>query len=101
MGIAGTPSVHWVCVDCYFTHHGVFEVDAHGTPDREPLSLIDEAAEVTAGMVFDEHECGRENGEEIDECDCERIEFSSSSCDGCGSHLAGSREALTVWTLAA
>ena len=30
------------------------------------------------------------------ECDCERWGFSSRVCDGCGSHLAGAREALSI-----
>lgn len=32
-----------------------------------------------------------------DECDCERQEFSRWQCDGCGSYLHGSREAVTGW----
>jgi hypothetical protein len=31
------------------------------------------------------------------ECDCERDEFSRSQCDGCGTWLAGVREAATGW----
>ena len=64
----------WVCVDCYFTHHGVNETVA---PDREPLSLVENAAALTDWT-------DSETGEGIDA-------FSWSSCDGCGSTLGGDR----------
>lgn len=84
----------WVCVDCYVTHHGV--ANEWDTPDREPLSLIDEDSEVSAGMMWEEHECDRPSWDE-GECDCETVTFSGAPCDGCGSYLAGSRHALTLW----
>jgi hypothetical protein len=90
----------WVCVDCYGAHHGL---EQHGTPDREPLSLIPEDVDVTAGLLYEEHEedclfhtLGHDAPDDY-ECDCERIEFSKSPCEGCGSRLAGEREALTLW----
>lgn len=89
----------WVCVDCYETHHGARE-EWRGAPDCEPLTLIPESAEVTAGLVRDEHgeDCpNREAGTWVDECECERQTFSWSPCQGCGSTLGGEREALTVW----
>lgn len=88
----------WVCVDCYLTHHGVREDNT--PPDREPLALIPAAADVFSGMAWDEHDCV--NAVDIDpwrgpvECECERQTFSRSVCGGCGSTLAGEREALTV-----
>jgi hypothetical protein len=91
---------YWVCVDCYTTHHGVRE-DHYGEPDREPLALIGEDEEVTAGLLWEEHDCL--NAVDIDpwagpeECDCEHVTFSWTPCDGCGSQLGGAREALTVW----
>lgn len=95
-----TSCTYWVCVDCYETHHGVRE--DHGTaPDREPLCLIPDDAVVTAGIWPHNDGCanvaldGTWLG--IVDCDCERITFTWSSCDGCGSRLGGSREALTVW----
>lgn len=98
-----TPSTYWVCEDCVSADAGIMdEWQADGyTPDRDPLSLIPAAAEVTAGLVWEEHECGLEGtpyAHEVSaECGCERREFSWSRCDGCGSMLGGSREALTVW----
>lgn len=95
-----TASTHWVCVDCYETHHGVRE-DWREPPDREPLNLIPEDAEVTAGLLWEEHDedCpNRKAREWVEECECEHVTFSWSSCEGCGSTLGGAREALTVWT---
>jgi hypothetical protein len=90
----------WVCIDCYYAHHGIAD-EIDNTPDCEPLSLVDPADDLTSGMLAEHHGCGRERGEEIDECECETDSFSRSSCDGCGSHLAGTRHALTLWELAA
>lgn len=94
------PTLYWVCVDCHLDHHGLRESEEE--PDRPTLSLIPEDAEVTAGMLWEEHEeeCANRKAEEwVEECDCERITFTWRSCDGCGSTLGGEREALTVWTL--
>lgn len=89
-----TPHRILVCIDCYFAHHGVLE---DRPVDRVPLSLIDADVEVTSGMLFEHHECGRENGEDIGECECEQVTFSWAHCDGCGSTLAGAREYMTIW----
>lgn len=91
----------WVCVDCYVTHaNGVSESLDPDAP--EPLSRIEDYETVTIGMIADEHEpeCPAfEDGEFTgNECfGCEQREFSWQICDGCGSHLGGSRHALTVW----
>lgn len=95
----------WVCVDCYYAHHG-FPEDEDYPPAREPLSLIGDH-EVTAGLLADGHihDCPNfpmlEDGTRGDfvgtDCDCERVSFSWSPCQGCGSPLGGEREALTVW----
>lgn len=90
----------WVCVDCYFAHHGADDDPSHA-PDREPLGLIPEDTELTAGLFREQHADGCPNGTEdswgTEDCDCERREFSWSRCDGCGSALGGAREALTAW----
>jgi len=87
----------WVCVDC-----AIMEANGELLPDRDqsqpaPWSLwADEpAGSVTLG--------GAEHGdwctlEAAGECDCDHIDFSTSRCDGCGSSLAGAREAATYWT---
>lgn len=90
---------YWVCEDCYLTHAGYDEHELGRTLDREPLSRIPVGAEVTAGLMADEHDGDCPNfGEWIGaECDCEHRDFTWSDCDGCGSSLGGSRDALTVW----
>jgi hypothetical protein len=105
----------WVCVDCYLTHHGVRDDSNDGTfpvhpdarfytsadtytiPDREPLSLVSDADELSAGMMWDEHECDRDSWDDGNECECELMTFTWARCDGCGSTLGGERHALTVW----
>lgn len=89
----------WVCEDCYATANGLD--DDITAPDREPLSLIGGDAEVTSGLVQNEHDPACTVyvlGWMGDECECERRTFSWSPCQGCGSTLGGSREALTVWS---
>lgn len=100
-----TPTTYWVCQDCYFATEG--DVDDESTPDREPMNLISDTATVTVGLIADAHddECpvwlGDPNHPDVPvreaECECERQTFSWRRCDGCGSRLGGSREALTVW----
>jgi hypothetical protein len=73
-------------------------------PDRAPdapapLSLLTDA-DVTLGMMIDEHADGCPNRltrMREAECDCETDPFSSRACEGCGSHLAGERNAVTIW----
>lgn len=93
-------STVWVCIDCYFAHHGITE-DERGEPYPEGvLSQLDEYDDVTAGLLWTEHdsECAnRLAGQWVDECSCEQIEFTWAACHGCGSRPGGSREALTVW----
>jgi len=114
-------TTYWVCIDCYMTHHGVAEpcpcIDKgeekckylKDHPDCEPLSLIPAGSVVTDGLMWHEHheQCPNHRARTMfsipevwpnEECDCEHITFSRSSCDGCGSTLAGSRESLTVWS---
>lgn len=97
-----TATTYWVCVDCYAVQTGTNEdwELQNIRPDREPLSRIPETATVTEGLLSEEHDEGCPNRPEWvgDECYCERREFTWAPCDGCGSTLGGSREALTVWT---
>jgi len=91
----------WVCVDCM-----LMEANGECDPDRpadlaEPLSAIDGGYRVTLGMSSEAHdgECPVriEGDHNAAECDCERIEFSQGWCEGCGTALAGSRHAMTLW----
>lgn len=94
--MAETSSTYWVCVDCYVLH-----VNGETSPDVNPETLwstLEDGQTVTAGIFNEAHSCGREHGEDIDECDCDHDDFSSVPCDGCDSYLAGARYACTVWT---
>lgn len=88
----------WVCVDCYMAHHGYDEHELGHAPDREPLSLIGEDCEILSGGEHADDCLSMVDGEWVGEtdCDCERIAFTWSACEGCGSQLGGAREALTV-----
>lgn len=64
------------------------------------LTLFPDDADLTAGMLWDEHDetcANRLAGEWVEECSCETITFSSSACAGCGG-LPGERHAVTIWT---
>lgn len=90
-----TSTTIWVCLDCYFAHHGYGDGELGYTPDREPLSLIGDSARVFSGMTWDEHECDPVE-RESNGCECDEMTFSWHPCQGCGSTLGGSRHALTV-----
>lgn len=92
-----------VCTDCYFAHHGVLETPLDEL-DPKPWALYgDETIDVTSGLMASEHaeDCAfrTSNGEEpcTWEGECETTDFSTSRCDGCGQHLAGTRHAMTQW----
>lgn len=91
----------WVCVCCYVAHRDG-EDEGCDHCGYEPLSKIGDC-EVTTGMAYDEHEseCLHKTlGWDVPgayECDCERRSFSQSPCEGCGNHLGGERNALTLW----
>lgn len=61
--------------------------------EREPLSIYS-ARELTPGMSRDEHS---EDCDPDDDCDCDQINFSTSSCDACGDWHHGTRHAATAW----
>ena len=85
----------WVCVDCYFAHHGIPLDDSE--PDVTPWALWDDStAEFTAGMEASLH--GDSDCDPDGECECEQLTFAWSPCEGCGSTLGGAREAMTWWT---
>lgn len=88
----------WVCVDCLM-HHANGECgschDDHGH-DENPLNRF-APGEAAMGMESSFHSCGREEGEDVDECDCETNTHSTSQCEGCGSYLHGERHAMTLF----
>jgi hypothetical protein len=102
-----THDTLWVCVDCYLDSQGMLDPKEAESADPPTLALVDDGAELTAGLIAEEHddECpvwlGDPDRPDVPvagaECECERITFTWSACHGCGSTLGGSREALTVW----
>lgn len=88
----------WVCVDCMILHANGEQPTDPQPGEPEPLSAIPPHHTVTAGLLSEEHHDGCAYvGGTADECECAEINFSSASCEGCGSHLAGERHALTLW----
>ena len=91
----------WVCIDCLF-------VLANDDWPEEPETVaaiesgLAEVAEmphgyVSLGRLVDE-DCEHDVEDyETHAEQCERQDFSWSSCDLCGSHLGGAREAVTFW----
>lgn len=93
----------WVCQCCMLIHANgeCCSDDVHGGDSREPLSAIGDGVSVTAGMLWSEHadDCPNRAAESwVAECDCERMTFTWSGCEGCGSTLGGERHALTLWS---
>ena len=89
----------WVCEDCNLTHHG-YPLDELGREyDVTPLHLFNADALVTAGMLSRDHDCENRwvGFRTMIGCGEELRDFDTRACDGCGSTLAGTRHALTVW----
>lgn len=89
----------WVCTCCMLSHANgeCCADDEHGGDSMIPLSSISPEDDLSMGMATEDHvpECtaeDRENG-----CDCEHHTFSTVWCDGCDSHLAGDRYAMTLF----
>lgn len=95
----------WVCAHCLFAREDDGLAAGKGvvvTDDRDAalahartcLAGRPDAA-VTLGAFEHSEHCTEEDREEG--CDCTWIDFSWSSCDGCGCPLAGEREAYVWW----
>src|ERR1044072_2420100 len=92
-----------VCQDCMLAHaNGEYDPDRvereKAGEQPQVWSAIPEGWQVTMGMGYEEHSCGRENGEDVDECECENYGFSWSSCDGCEDGFGGDRYWFTLWS---
>ena len=85
----------WVCAHCLFAREGdgLEEPCGCDTPCVPWARKND--TDVTLGAFEHSEHCTEEDREEG--CDCTRIDFSWSSCDGCGCPLAGEREAYVWW----
>jgi len=94
----------WVCQCCMLDHANgeCCADDQHGGDGIAPWATLAADEHVTMGLLTDEHdeECPRRAGDREAECDCERREFSTSQCEGCGSWLAGDRYAFAAWRAA-
>jgi hypothetical protein len=101
-GTKTDPTLIWVCTDCMLGQEGYDEHEMGRPFEREPMGEIPEGFDLTAGMLRKEHAQGCPNRKKktagVEQCDCERIEHSTRSCDGCGQHLHGTRHAYTMWT---
>jgi hypothetical protein len=86
----------WACIDCTSLHANGDVGDP--APEHEPLGLIGPNEHVTLGLVREEHSCDYDTDWSAGNCQCERDEFSWSSCDTCGSPLGGERHAMTIWS---
>ncbi len=86
----------WVCPCCTLSHANgeCCADDSHGGDGIEPWAKLPEDMHPTMGILNSDHECG---DPESGECDCERITFSTSQCDGCGSYLHGERHGFYLW----
>ena len=89
----------WLCQDCMLHHANGECSGCHDGHDETPLNKTDHTS-LTMGIPRDGHECGRQDGEDVDECDCETNTFSTSQCDGCGSYLHGERHGFTEFVKA-
>jgi len=89
----------WVCQCCMLSHANgeCCTDDDHGGDGIPPWSSLERGYTMTMGLLDEEHECHDNDGNRPDECDCERDTFSKSRCDGCGSWLAGERQAFALW----
>ena len=104
----------WCCIDCLMIlANGEDNPDwteAEATAHHENMTRQIGECEVTLGLMASEHSDDCPNVWRFEhpgisgdiwvgghECYCEQEEFSWSSCDTCGSHLGGAREAVTFW----
>lgn len=97
-----TGRTAWVCEACYLTHSGR-DAGVRGEDfDMTPLGLVGPDITVVAGILDAEHECeDRWIGHRpVIGCGEEERDYAEEPCEGCGSIEAGSRHALTFWTLA-
>jgi len=93
----------WVCACCLFAREGDGDgCYGNGGCEGDPWSKVDFGAgfKVALGLVAAEHDCGREHGTEVEECDCEHRPFTQYACEGCGNALAGDRWAYWLFKIA-
>ena len=97
----------WVCLDCRDSEaSGEEQLDDNDEPIETWTKVDNDLSiqHVTPGLIAEEHldNCPNfEGGDYVghDDEPCEDQEFSWTPCDGCGSHLGGSRHAYTAWLI--
>jgi hypothetical protein len=92
----------WVCPTCMLMHaNGVdIRTESHAGDPSEPAPFALWEGHYHRIAMGGEHaeECPNgPDGPRDSDCDCETREYSSRSCDGCGSHLHGTRYAFTLF----
>lgn len=104
--LSGDTVTLWACIDCAQYAHGI---DAHERGQDYPQATVDAYSDparaigapgaLTAGTLDHDGDCIGEDGNvyPVDDCECERIEFTWNRCDVCLSPLAGERMAFTLW----
>jgi hypothetical protein len=95
----------WLCMCCMLiaANGECCDSPEHGGDGCEPLSLIDPCEQLTLGLTAEEHheDCPNHGEWQGEECGCERVEFRTTSCEGCGSYLHGERNAAMLWDASA
>lgn len=96
-----------LCVCCMLSVANGECCETHAETPAPYLLADDPTVEnVSLGILFSEHTCGRDaatveedfrNGTGPDDCGCEREDFSSRPCGMCGDTLAGERYFGKVW----
>lgn len=94
----------WACSDCtMLIANGETPAEMDETQTAAWLAEIDRRADGGYWVNGGEHDSDCDNLDDegnwvgTSDCDCERIEFTWSSCDVCGSHLGGGRDAVTLF----
>lgn len=84
----------WVCRCCVLAaaNGECCDSDEHGGDSMVPLSSIKATDSAMLGGEHNPERCYLDGG-----CDCVFHEFETSQCPGCGSFLAGSRYAMTLF----
>ena len=87
-----------ICVDCMILlANGELPTDPDDRVDP-PLSKITDDVDITPGGDHDDWCPAKDvTARHQVECECDRIDFSTARCGGCGSELGGERYKATLW----
>lgn len=87
----------WVCLSCMLEREHAEPQPPCGCDSTHAPWVKLAPTDVALGLDWAEH-AQPEKCESLCECDCERRDFSWSSCDACGCPLGGERFAYTDMT---